>query len=164
MMRRTIPLLAAFVFALAVILPACGGEDDAQEVDARLGNQFQATADRPYSFRYPTEWVIGEESEGELALGIEDSVGMVLEPIHAWGGPISFAGEDVDRIEIDGYVAYRMPLGGDGEEGQGLGYRIDADGVDVTVWFFARLSADYDEDLFEAIMSTFRFDVDLLRQ
>lgn len=154
-MRRSgislVPLLT-----LAVLLTTCGGEETARRPQ-HFGNQFQPTADRPYSFEYPSEWTPGQESQGELAIGVEDSVGMVLEPVHPWGGLGGFQGPGVERMEVAGYEAYRMALGGDPGEGKGMAYRINADGKDVTVWFFANDPAAYDENLFEAIMSTFRF-------
>lgn len=148
---------------LALFLPACRQEDGTGQAPD-LGNHFEASAERPYSFDYPSEWELGEESGGDLALGMgDDSVGMVLEPVHPWGGMGAFGRQDVERLEIDGYEAYRMRLGG-GEQGKGVAYRINAGGTDVSVWFFAKGSAAYDEHLFEAIMNTFRFEERLLQE
>lgn len=151
-----VPLLA-----LGVLLPACG-EDDGSGQGADLGNRFVATAERPYSFDYPSEWTAGEEGEGDLALGIDHSVGMVLEPVHPWGGMGTFGRRDVEEVEVDGYEAHRMLLDREGATVRIVAYRINADGTDLTLWFFAEEPAQYDEDLVEAIMDSFRVDEGLL--
>jgi hypothetical protein len=158
-MRRVALALAAAL--LAVAMAACGDDEGTKDASGyAMGSTFEATAERPYTFSYPSEWMIGDEVEGDLAIGIEGSVGMVLEPVHPWEGPGSF-GQDGERVEIDGFEAYRMPLEG-GEEGKGLAYRVNADGTAATVWFFATDPAAYDEALFEAIMGTFHVDRQLL--
>jgi len=160
-MRRVAPVPLLPLLVLVVLLPTCGGKDGTVQT-ADLGNRFQATAERPYSFDYPSGWTLGEETEGELVLGIEGSVGMVLEPVHPWGGMGGFRGPDVEPVEIDGHEAYRMALNDDEGDGQGVAYRVNLGGTDATVWFFANDSAAYDEVLFEAIMSTFRLEEGLL--
>jgi hypothetical protein len=105
----------------AALLPGCineGGVEDAQGLE----NHFAATEERPYSFDYPSEWVLADEGGGDVPLGIDDSVGMVLEPIHPWLGTGAFGRRGAERVEVDGYEAYRMILGRPGEHG--LAYRI----------------------------------------
>lgn len=160
-MRMKDLVLLTIVVLFALVLAGCGDEDEtsrSEELDAT----FEATAERPYTFDYPSGWVLGDGSEGEVALGIQDRVGVVLEPVHPWAGAGAFGREGTERAEVDGYEAYRMSIGGGEREALGLAYRIDADGTDVSFWFFAMNPADYDEDLFLAIVDTFRIEEALL--
>ena len=153
--------LLRWLVTVAVVAASTNACGNGERASVELGLRFDATAEHPFTFRYPAAWAVGDEAEGELAIGVEDSVVMVLEPVHPWAGLGGFTGR-AERMEVDGYEAYRMALGGDHAEGKGLAFRIDAAGTDVSLWFFAQDPAAYDEGLFTAIVETLDIDEQLL--